>query len=185
MWYCYCYCIPGLAVQSPGLVAQSCNSASGGLELWDGWRLLWPQPSERKYFCGRHPARGRLTEDQLQWREDWPSWTLQPEFESRPAQPDPVLNNVLKNVANPNKNDTVYFSYLKGWLEDVLRVPGIRFRQRIRRIHPDSMLTIMIIIDCGCTVDRTSRQAHEKLVFVIVVIEHFQLRNWRRGGVMK
>ena len=37
-----------LKLFAPGLVAQSCNSATGGQELWDGWRLLWPQPSGRK-----------------------------------------------------------------------------------------------------------------------------------------
>ena len=42
-----------LKLFAPGLVAQSCNSATGGQELWDGWRLLWPQTSGRKYFCDR------------------------------------------------------------------------------------------------------------------------------------
>ena len=40
----------------PGLVAQSCNPATGGLELWDGWRLLRPQLSWQKHFCGRTKA---------------------------------------------------------------------------------------------------------------------------------
>ena len=64
----------------PGLVAQSCNSATGGQELWDGWRLLWPQPSGRKDFCGRTIR---------------PSWMLQPKFESQATQPDSGLNKVL------------------------------------------------------------------------------------------
>ena len=39
-----------------GLVAQSCNPATGGQELWDGCRLLRPQPSGQKDFCGRTKA---------------------------------------------------------------------------------------------------------------------------------
>ena len=39
-----------------GLVAQSCNSATGGQEQWDSWRLLWPQLSWQKYFFGRTKA---------------------------------------------------------------------------------------------------------------------------------
>ena len=68
------------------------------------------------------PARGRLTEDQPQWREEWPSWMQQPKFES----------------SSPIQHSQTQFSimYFKKWKIT------IKYHQSAVKWHPLSFVRV-------------------------------------------